>query len=256
MKYQHSEKDDPIIEFITTALNDHLGEWYGDQSGFTIMTPAILTYDNCFIMRFHLLGPSGVTKNILVKIRRHPKMRSLNQAAFKQDLHTKIPAEYNDLESLYKFFGNRNGSLGAVRPLIYLEKYFAIVIEKPLQPIAIEVQELIDRLRVASQQQNLVNSMQAEVTQKISSVQSRKISYSNIHGDMTCDNVLYSRENKVCIIDVKTKQAPIYSDIGLIMIHPDTFLLQKFSRPLFPQTKYPGVSCRNSQRLLWRSGIR
>lgn len=285
MKYRHNEKDGPIIESITTTLNSHLGEWYGNESGLTMLAPVIFTYNNCFIMRFPLHSPGGFAKNILVKIRRHPKMPSLNQAVVKQDLHIKIPAEYSDLEALYNFFGHHGGNLGAIRPLIYLEKYFAIVmeefqsqtlreilmewktilgsknnvnrllnaaqltgswlhnfhskmhknheIEKPIQPIMNEVQGLVDRLRVASQRQNPANSTQVEFFKKINSIESKKIFYSNIHGDMTCDNVLYSNENKVCIIDVKTKQAPIYSDIGLIMIHPDTFMLQIFSFGLF-----------------------
>lgn len=285
MKYQHNENDNSIFEFITRALNDHLTKWYGNQGSLSIMTPVILTYNNCFIMRFPLLGPSGITKNIMVKIRRHPKMQSLNQAILNKELHVKILAEYNDLVSLYNFFGNRDDSLAAIRPLIYLEQYFAIVmeefpsqtlreilcewktvfgfknnindllnaaqltgqllnsfhsqmhkyceIEKPYQPIMDEVQTLTDRLKITSQQQNLANSVHSKFLQKINSIQPKKVIYSNIHGDMTSDNVLYSKENKICMIDVKTKLAPIYSDIGLIMIHPDVYMVQIFSFGLF-----------------------
>lgn len=289
MNYKQNEDDSPIIEFIIGELNGHLTEWYGDQAKLSIMTPVVLTYDNCFIIRFPLLGPTGIVKNIMVKIRRHSKMWSLNQAVRETELHVKIPAEYNDLMLLYKFFGNRNDSLTAIRPLIYLEKYFAIVmeefpsqtlreilfewktilgfknnvnhllnaaqltgqllnnfhsqmhkyyeIEKPYQYIAEEVQALTNRLGITTRQPSLAKSVHSDFIKKINSIQPRKVVYTNIHGDMTCDNVLYSKENKICVIDVKTRQAPIYSDIGLIMIHPDVFMVQIFSFGLFFRKK-------------------
>lgn len=279
-KYQFSEADSPIIKFITTKLNDNLTEWFGTQYGFTLMAPVFLTYNNCFMLRFPLGGKNGVEKNILVKIRRHPKMQSLHQAVSRTELHSKIPAEFNDLELLYKFYRDYNKDLGAIRPLMYMDKYYAIVmeefksqtlreilmdwktifglkdnsnqllnaarltgqwlksfhsqlhnyheIENPTQPILNEVQTLMARLKAASRQQDPI-SLQTEFLQTISSIQSKTIPYTNNHGDMTCDNVLYSKENKVCVIDVKTRPAPIYSDLGLIMIHPDTFMLQIFS---------------------------
>jgi len=285
MKYQYSETDDTILEDISTTIQNHLVEWYGDQANILLPSPEILSYQNCFIIRFSTRSTSGTSKNILVKIRRHPKMHSLSQAVLKQDLHGKIPAEYQELERIYSFFGHFSDDLGAVRPLIYIDKYFAIVmeefqsqtlreilmdwgtmlgfkkntndlinaaelagkwlnifhgqmhkrheIEEPYRPIFDEVRELIDRLKAASRQHNLANSCQNDFFQKITSVESKVISYSAIHGDMTCDNVLYSKENKVCMIDVKTRHAPIYSDIGLILIHPDTFMLQIFSFGLF-----------------------
>jgi len=130
MEYQRCEKDNPIIEFIATVINDHLDEWYGVKSGLKGLAPVIITYTNCFILRFPLSGPKMELKNILVKIRRRPYMTSLSQAVLKTEIHAKIPAEYNDLVALYQFFKNRDDSLGAIRPLIYLEKYFAVVMEE------------------------------------------------------------------------------------------------------------------------------
>ena len=281
MKYQHSEKDDTIIEFIVSAINDHLDEWYGDPSGLKVMAPDIITYTNCFILRFPLSRPNMEIKNILVKIRRRPNMTSLNQAILKTEIHAKIPAEYHDLLSLYQFFKNCNDPLGAIRPLIYLENHFAVVmeefksqnlqelfmdwktilgfkknihdllhaaqltgqllnvfhtqvhqcheIENPFQPIMQEVLALFEHLQNASWQKVLVNPARSKFVQKINTLRSRKVIYSNTHGDMTSNNVLYSKENKVCLIDIKTKHAPIFSDIGLILIHPDTFMPQIFS---------------------------
>jgi tRNA A-37 threonylcarbamoyl transferase component Bud32 len=102
-------------------------------------------------------------------------------------------------------------------------------IEEPCQPIIEEVQALFERMTGANHKQNLANSVLPKFVQKIKALQTRKVLYSSNHGDMTTDNLLYSTENKVCLIDIKTKQAPIYSDIGLIMIHPDVFLYQIFT---------------------------
>jgi hypothetical protein len=50
---------------------------------------------------------------------------------------------------------------------------------------------------------------------------------------MTCDNVLYSDDKKVCVIDIKTRPAPIFSDLGLILTHPETFKLQILSGGIY-----------------------
>jgi serine/threonine protein kinase len=56
----------------------------------------------------------------------------------------------------------------------------------------------------------------------------RSIPFSAAHQDMTSDNVLYSNDGRVCLIDIKTKPAPIYSDLALLLVHPQTFRDQIF----------------------------
>lgn len=63
---------------------------------------------------------------------------------------------------------------------------------------------------------------------KLSGRHIQSISYTSTHQDLTCDNVLFSETGKVCLIDIKVKPAPIYSDLGLLLIHPDTFRDQIF----------------------------
>jgi hypothetical protein len=46
---------------------------------------------------------------------------------------------------------------------------------------------------------------------------------------MTTNNVLYSAEGKVCIIDMKNRLAPVYADLGLILTYPETSKPQIFS---------------------------
>jgi len=55
------------------------------------------------------------------------------------------------------------------------------------------------------------------------------VKFSQCHLDMTTNNVLYSEEGKVCIIDLKNRQAPIYADLGLILTYPETSKPQIFS---------------------------
>jgi hypothetical protein len=212
-------------------------------------------------------------------------MYTLSQAVSKPELHIKIPNEYGDLVTLHEFFKDRDDCLTSIRPLIYLEKYFAIVMEEfksrtlhemlmdwntiignkknlahlfsaalltgkllnvfhnevhhsheisePFQPIIEEVQALFERLDRASRRENLAGSLTSAFFEKIKTLRTRKVLYSNIHGDMTTDNILYSENKQACLVDIKTQTAPIYSDVGLIMIHPDVFVRQIFSFGLF-----------------------
>ena len=67
------------------------------------------------------------------------------------------------------------------------------------------------------------------LAERIKNIQIDSMTFSQSHADMTCDNVLYSVDQKVCVIDIKRRLAPIYSDLGLIMTHPETFKPQIFS---------------------------
>lgn len=66
------------------------------------------------------------------------------------------------------------------------------------------------------------------IAQKLSPLGITSVPYTSAHQDLTCDNVLYSEDGKVCLIDIKVKPAPIYSDLGLLLIHPETFRNQIF----------------------------
>lgn len=67
------------------------------------------------------------------------------------------------------------------------------------------------------------------LSRRLKNVHIDSILFSQSHADMTCDNALYSNDKKVCVIDIKTRPAPIYSDLGLILTHPETFKPQIFS---------------------------
>jgi len=63
------------------------------------------------------------------------------------------------------------------------------------------------------------------------------VKFSQSHLDMTTNNVLYSEEGKLCIIDMKNRPAPVYVDLGLILTYPETSKTQIYSAGrYYPET--------------------
>jgi thiamine kinase-like enzyme len=91
------------------------------------------------------------------------------------------------------------------------------------------VREYAERLESYSRGRVKAQTIMNSFADKLKNVQIDSIVFSQSHADMTCDNVLYSDDGKVCVIDIKTRPAPVYSDLGLILTHPETFKSQIFS---------------------------
>jgi len=279
VQYKPNEKDQPIIDDISTRITRSLDEWYGKGSSLDSRIPEIRSYRNCFLLRYPVSTFQGEKKTVLVKIRRNPKMESLS-LAINAAIHSNIPTEYSSLEFVFSSLASAQENLGVIRPFDYIEKYHAIVMEefpsRTLRDILISqrgskngtgMSELRDaalktgrwlhyfhhHVHTPSQTQYSTNDILNEVqgygiqletashgrinarslfdafSRKLANVQIDSMVFSQSHADMTCDNVLYSDDKKVCIIDIKTRLAPIYSDLGLILIHPETFKSQIFS---------------------------
>jgi len=280
VQYKSKESDRAIIDDITAKINQNLGEWYGFHSKLAVEFPTIRSHKNSFILRYPITTSSGEKKNVLVKIRRYPRMNSLSQA-IRADIHGKVPMEYQSLKYVFDRLVKKDENFGVVRPLAYFDAYFAIVMEefpsRTLRQILAAhrhssstgkgLNELKDAAKKTGQwlhyfHQHVHSPSEREYTreqildeirsyaipledcshgrvhaqsildafsQKLENVQIDSIVFSQSHADMICDNVLYSNDKKVCVIDFKTRHAPIYSDLGLILIHPETFKLQIFS---------------------------
>jgi hypothetical protein len=71
--------------------------------------------------------------------------------------------------------------------------------------------------------------------EKLSLIKTLKLPVSYTHGDLSCNNILYSTDKQICAIDIQGKIASIYSDLCLIMVHPETFKVQVFTFGLFFQ---------------------
>ncbi len=64
---------------------------------------------------------------------------------------------------------------------------------------------------------------------RLENIRVERVKFSQSHSDMTTNNVLYSEEGKVCIIDMKNRPAPVFVDLGLILTYPETSKPQIFS---------------------------
>ena len=92
-----------------------------------------------------------------------------------------------------------------------------------------EVRELTERLAAASHKSHKKITLYEEFKKVLSMGKVDKIEYTTTHGDMTCDNVLYSRDRRVYSIDIKAKEAPIYTDLGILLVHPETYKFELLS---------------------------
>ena len=279
-QYKENGEDTAIIDDITNTIRHSLDEWYGKGSSLEVQAPDIRSYRNSFILRYPVNSADSGRKTILVKIRRNPKMDSLTQA-IESDIHQNIPTEYQSLQFVYGKLAHMEQDFGAIRPLTYMEKYHAIVMEeypsRTLRHLLVDQRtsknpDTMDQLRDAArktgrwlhyfhnhihipfEKQYTTDDILTEVeaygerlesfsrgrihsqllvdafARKMEHIHIDHVTFSQSHADMTCDNVLYSTDNRVCIIDIKTRQAPIYADLGLILIHPETSKPQIFSR--------------------------
>lgn len=285
-KYQQNPEDKPVIASITTQLENHLHEWFGDNSRFIEQKPVIKTYPSSFILKYTIKSFNTSPKHILVKIRRRPQMHSIVQTMINPKLHINMPSEYDSLKEVYENKELLQKGLGAIRPLLYLEPLNAIVMEEcpsvtlghllinwetvvlgsknkldslldaafktgkwlytfhhsihtPLEvefsteEFMKEVYDLAVRLETTSHKTTSARFVCDLFSRKIHSLAYKRILYSNTHGDMTCDNVLYTTDKSIFVVDIKSKLASIYCDLGIILIHPETYKTQVFSLGLF-----------------------
>lgn len=96
-----------------------------------------------------------------------------------------------------------------------------------------DINDLAKRLEITSHKKILVRFICELFSKKIHNPPCKRIPYSITHGDMTCDNVLYTKDKTVFVVDIKSKPASVYSDLGIILIHPETYITQVLSLGLF-----------------------
>ena len=184
------------LEFVFNSLA-------GTQENFGVIRPlAHIAKYHAIIMEEY---PSRTLRDILVRQRSSRNGESLNEL--------------------------RDAARKTGRWLHYFHHHVHEPSEQPYstKDVLDEVQQYATRLETASHGRVSAKSIVDAFARKLKNVQIDSMRFSQSHADMTCDNVLYSYDNKVCIIDIKTRLAPIYSDLGLILIHPETFKPQIFS---------------------------
>jgi thiamine kinase-like enzyme len=279
VQYKPNEPDQAILGEITNTIRASLDEWYGHGARLHSAQPEIRTYQYCFMLRYLVSFSPDQQKAILVKIRRNPKMDSLQQA-IQSDIHQTMIVEYQTLVFLHDRLANAGDDFGAIRPLLFLKKYFAILmeeypsrtmtqlmeaqrssgtgwesgklkdvarktgrwlhyfhhhintaVEKPYNSLDIlhELQPYAEKIETSSQGRVRARPILDAFSGRLQNLSIERVTFSQCHLDMTTNNVLYSDQGRVCIIDMKNRPAPVYADLGLILTYPETSKTQIFS---------------------------
>lgn len=95
------------------------------------------------------------------------------------------------------------------------------------------IQERLSRLEQARVPAALVDHASKAFGRSLAGIHVEQIDVALSHGDLTCDNVLISDAGEVCTIDGKFAPAPIYFDLSLILMHPETFLIHALTQGVF-----------------------
>jgi hypothetical protein len=231
------------------------------------------------MLRYPVSIPPGGQKAILVKIRRHPKMTALHQTV-QANIHQYMHQEFETLEFIFEGLASAGADFGAIRPLHFMEKYHAILMEEypsrtlrqlldqgkstrtnwdrselkdaarktgrwlyyfhnhlntsqvreyTVADILLEVQEYAERIERSTRRRILSRPILDAFGSALRDIQLEHVRFSQTHSDMTANNVLYSKNGKICIIDVKNRPAPVYVDLGLILTYPETSKPQIYS---------------------------
>lgn len=291
VRYKPNEQDHHILAEITNTIRASLPEWYGAGARLDSPNPTIRSYQFCFMLYYSISITHDQEKKILVKIRRNPKMDSLHQT-IQADFHQSMILEYQTLEYLYDRLGHALDDFGAIRPLLFMQKYFAIIMEEfpsqtmrqlmeaqksasscwetsglkdaarktgrwlhyfhkhvntPLEKpytadnILDEVREYAHKIEAFSRGRVSAGPILETFAHKLETVQIDRMTFAQSHLDMTTNNVLYSDEGRVCLIDLKNRLAPVYVDLGQILTYPETSKSQIFSGGRY----YPEALLRN-----------
>ena len=136
-------------------------------------------------------------------------------------------------------FSNEKGILHEMRDasrksglwLRYFHDHIHTPVEMPYktEDILQEVQAYGEQIESCSQGRVRARPLLCAFTEKLKNIPIEWMVFSQTHTDMTCDNVLFSEDRRVCVTDIKTRPAPIYEDLGLLLVHPETFKTQIFS---------------------------
>jgi hypothetical protein len=277
--YKPNRSDQAILNGITGKIQASLGEWYGQGTRLHAARPEIRTYQYCFMLRYPVSISPTRKKAILVKIHRHPKTDSLHQA-IQLDMQQATVLEYQTLVLLYQRLPSAADDFGAIRPLYFMQKYFAIFMEEyPSRTLSQLMEEqrsaragwdasklkdaarktgrwlyyfhnqvhaayekqynsrdILEELRpyaekIESCSRGRVRSapILEAFSARLQGLATDHVRFSQCHLDMTTNNVLYSENGRVCVIDIKNRLAPVYTDLGLILTYPETSKPQIFS---------------------------
>jgi thiamine kinase-like enzyme len=117
------------------------------------------------------------------------------------------------------------------RWLYYFHNHINTAAEKPYtgRDILEELQPYAEKIETSSQGRVRARPILEAFSSRLQNLPIELVKFSQCHLDMTTNNVLYSDEGRVCVIDMKNRPAPVYADLGLILTYPETSKPQIFS---------------------------
>jgi thiamine kinase-like enzyme len=111
--------------------------------------------------------------------------------------------------------------------------HFATATSYSTQDILNDVETYANQIETYARGRVQARSIVIAFSQKLENIQINSMVFSKTHADLTGDNILYSDDEKVCLIDIKARLAPVYSDLGLLIINPETYKQQIFTGGLY-----------------------
>jgi hypothetical protein len=96
-----------------------------------------------------------------------------------------------------------------------------------------EVDAYARRIQTYSRGRAAVRSILDAFANRLENVPISSILFSRTHADMTSDNILYSTDKRVSMIDMKEEVAPVYTDLGMLIVNPETLKPQIFTNGMY-----------------------
>lgn len=121
------------------------------------------------------------------------------------------------------------------RLLHYFHHHVHAATENPysVQDFLQEVDAYARRIETYSRGRATARSILDAFARQLENVPISSILFSQTHADMTSDNILYSTDKKVSMIDMKDKIAPVFADLGMLIVNPETLKPQIFSDGMY-----------------------
>ncbi|MBC8507076.1 MAG: phosphotransferase [Anaerolineales bacterium] len=127
----HHLDDENIIVSISQEVARRVPEWYGSNISLESEIPQKCKYPNSFFLRYQLIGFKKNPRALLVKIPREKHVSSLAKAIVNHELGEMAEREFALLVDVSYFVNKlKKLSYAAIRPLCYLDRWNAIVMEE------------------------------------------------------------------------------------------------------------------------------
>lgn len=129
-RYKQHQEDISIINEINSTVAKCVTEWYGVDAYISSPTPKIKVNRNSFFIIYDITLNNKEKTRVFLKIRRQTRFKSLNKAINSNIPHENTRKEYETFVEIYNFFKNKGNKFGAIRPLAFFDKWYAMAVEE------------------------------------------------------------------------------------------------------------------------------